>query len=471
MSTLLTLSNLYPRPDRPTRGMFNAQFFRALAQGGAEMSAFSPASERCSGSSGALTPHAPGTLRRSAPRSGAASGAGEHGKAETRCQVRNVCLVPEWRVWRWRAIRRWRDPYSDDLGTRYLPVFYVPVIGRNVSWLTYGSSIRLSPVLPRIIESTNRRVIFLATWLYPDCVAAVRLAARLNAPLWFKVHGSDIFHLDVPARRQRILVACERANGVFCVAPHLVDRLEEAGLPREKLHYLPNGVDQERFRPRSREEAREHLDVPASCIPHPASRIVLFVGNLLPVKGPDILLQAFARVRSLVNGQRSLESDSASAPNRPIVQSSNCHLYIIGSGRMRQRLEHMAHALGMADSVHFLGSRPHDEIPYWMNVADCLCLPSRSEGMPNVVLEALAGGLPVVATNVGNVGELVRTGTNGAVVESGEGAVERMADALSSNLQGQWEAERIRGTVREYTWQNTAAGAASLMFGHRRNRR
>ena len=81
---ILTITNLYPRPDQPQRGLFNAQFFAAL-------------------------------------------------QAETDVEVRTICLVPEWRIWRWKNIRAW----SDD-STFYLPVFYIPVIGRNISWWTYG---------------------------------------------------------------------------------------------------------------------------------------------------------------------------------------------------------------------------------------------------------------------------------------------------------------------------------------------
>ena len=87
---LLTITNLYPRPDQPQRGLFNAQLFAALARAVAE-------------------------------KWGA---------------VQNVCLVPEWRAWRWRKIGRWEDPLGEatSVHTSYLPVPYVPLIGRNLSW-------------------------------------------------------------------------------------------------------------------------------------------------------------------------------------------------------------------------------------------------------------------------------------------------------------------------------------------------
>ena len=380
---LTTVSNLYPRPDQPNRGIFNAQQFLALARVGCRASAGTSAGERVSG---------------------------------VGCRVSNICLVPEWRVWRWPRIRRWSDPFTDQLNTRYIPAFYVPLVGRNQSWRTYARGLRAykghsscSGICENAARdeaqtsgfgvftnaATDHRPLsaILATWLYPDCVAAARLAEELGVPVWFKVHGSDRFHLEAPGRRNRILAACEQAKGIICVCRSLADALAAAGVPEEKLHVVPNGVDTDLFRYRSKQDAAAVLQqrLPAGLIRDSAVRsgTVLFVGNLLPVKGPDILLRAW----------RCLVSDGP--------PSTVHRLLLIGSGPMQARLQQQATHLGITDSVIFLGGRPHDEIPLWMNVADCLCLSSRSEGMPNVVLESLASGLPVVATDVGACRELL----------------------------------------------------------------
>ena len=194
----------------------------------------------------------------------------------------------------------------------------------------------------------------------------------------------------------------------------------------------------------------------------PATRIVLFVGHLVPVKGPDILLQAWARL------QRSL------APARPHAHTPT--LLLLGDGPMRGRLERQARDLGVADTVQFLGSRPHEEVALWMNVADCLCLPSRAEGMPNVVLEALGAGLPIVATDVGAVLELlegepearvVRTEVSGQkpVVSSErlESAIAAaLAEVLGKSVGREAMAER-HATVR--TWREQAEEIVRLIGG------
>jgi glycosyltransferase involved in cell wall biosynthesis len=364
---LLTISNLYPWPDQPTRGTFNAQLFRAFAE-----------------------------------------------QLNSRDALTNICLVPEWRVWRWKRIQEWQDPCSPPFSTAYLPVPYVPLIGRNWSRRTYLSSLR---ALHPLVEDAD--VVF-STWLYPDGVAATRLALAGNKPSWIMVQGSDTFHLRNSTRRKAVLEACSAMAGLICVCRSLADRLIEAGVNRDKIHIAPNGVDTSLFQYRTREDARRQLSlVPTLPYSHtPVPPHVLFVGNLVPVKGPDILLEAWARLQN--------------APPRQLNNPATRQLIVIGAGSMRRQLERQVHRLGIADTVTFLGARPHYETSLWMNAADCLCLSSRSEGMPNVVLEALASGLPLVAADVGACREMLEREPLARVVpvESVDSLVRALSDTL-----------------------------------------
>lgn len=370
---LTIISNLYPRPDQPARGLFNFQLFAALAEG-----------------------------------------------ASNECRV--VCLVPEWRVWKWGDIRSWQAdsihdtmPSAGDvrgasypilhpssLPALYLPVFYLPLIGRDWSWMAHLAALK------RVRHLTTGCDALFATWLYPDGVAVVEFAAANGIPVWIMAQGSDTFHLDHAARRRAILAACNKAGGVICVCRSLAERLISAGVDSRKVHVVPNGVDSAMFRCRPKKEAWKELaesrgearfEFPVSAFTGRDTRIVLFVGNLVHVKGPDILLRAFAE---LVQGSK-LRVQNSNFQSR----ISNFQLIVIGDGPMRKKLERLCSRLGIADSAYFLGCCPHKEIPLWMNVADCLCLSSRSEGMPNVVLEALASGLPVVASDVGACRDLL----------------------------------------------------------------
>jgi len=434
---LLTISNLFPRPDEPDRGVFNLQFFRALH---AALGARFPAA-------------APGG------------------------RMLNLCLVPCWQVWRWSAIRHWTAPAEAPFETRYVPVFYVPRIGRNLSRHTYGAALR-----PFRAEAARRRAV-LGTWLYPDAVAAARLAAAAGRPAWIKVHGTDVGHLAAAGRRGAILAACRRAAGVMSVSAKLCERLRESGVEGKKLHCVQNGVDRGLFcvAPRPAPSPLEGEGggggvVRAAATPHPnplpqgergcggegdaeekGSRargepgyagernVVLFVGHLARVKGPDRLIAAWKAV---------LEAEP------------DAELWIVGAGPLRRGLEARVRQTGMDGSVSFLGAKPHREIPELMRAARCLCLPSRSEGMPNVVLEALACGTPVVATDVGEVPALLAGGENGMLVSSkdADGSA-GLGQALVAALRREWRREAIAGSVGELSWEAAGRRAVELMMG------
>ena len=141
--------------------------------------------------------------------------------------------------------------------------------------------------------------------------------------------------------------------------------------------------------------------------------------------------------------------------------SSSPNLVVIGSGPLRAKLERLARDLGIADRVHFLGNRSHQEVARWMNVADVLCLASRNEGMPNVVLEARASGLPVVATPAGAIPELPLDKEHFLVVKScnpedlAAGLQEMLGRDLSSRKPdpaiARWKgmAEQVLGLMEE----------------------
>ena len=406
---LLTISNLYPRPDQPQRGLFNAQLFSAL---------------------GSCHPH-PGDGSRIT----------DHGS-----RITNLCLVPEWRVWRWKEIRAWRDPYADGSNTRYVPVWYLPVLGRSMNWRPYTHG--LAHCETEFAECDS----VLATWLYPDGVAAAQMARRAQKTIWLKVHGTDRLHLKHPARRKRILDACDYANGIICNSHLVKGELIAGGISEARIHVIPNGVDISLFRYRPKDEARQKL-IRSTQINESTNqrineltnqRIILFVGNLVPIKSPDLLLSALAQ-SSIVNRQSSIV------------------ILFLGTGPLLPALQRQARRLGIADRVTFLGSRPHKEVAFWMNLADCLCLPSRSEGMPNVVLEALASGLPVLATDVGDCRRVLSGESAARVVPAGE------SEALANGLRDTLKAETDRAGMAErhqarLSWVECAARHLELML-------
>ena len=459
---VLTVTNLYPRPDQPRRGLFNAQLFAALAERGVEVTTLVP--------------------------------------------------VPEWRVWKWPTIRKWQDPivraeggrvkaeerveggklkaeaeegragdpsgnafsfqlsafslHPSTLRTRYVPVLHVPVIGRSVAWRFHVRALQRHRALFAECDAV------LATWLYPDAVAAGIVARQGGKPYWIKIHGTDRFHMEHPGRSRIINDVVKDAAGLLPNAQFLADYLIEHDVPKKKVHVVRHGVNHERFHPRPREEAVKALTGRGNCPQIDADGrgwggIVLYVGHIKPIKGPDRLLAAFAQL-SIGRAERprsaAVESRGSRGAERTAERGRSALpiLVIVGVGSMRRKLVEQARDLGISNQVHFLGSRPPDEVALWICAAHCLCLPSRSEGMPNVVLEALASGLPVVGTNVGDVSALVRDGVNGFLVPA-DADTETMASALVKALDHKWNAVKVRGSVSIPTWQESAEQMLRLM--------
>lgn len=213
-----------------------------------------------------------------------------------------------------------------------------------------------------------------AHYLWPDGVAAAELGRELGVPFTLTARGSD---LNVVANDHavaaRITAAARDAAGCWAVSRALADRFAAVtGLPRERFVVVRNGVDLERFRPGDAAAARRELGLP------PAARLLLGVGRLVPGKGFDLAATAL----------RQLPAD--------------VHLVLVGDGPERATIR----AAGGA-RVHLLGTLPPERVALACRAADLLVLPSEREGWPNVVTEALASGLRVVATRVGGIPEIL----------------------------------------------------------------
>lgn len=179
------------------------------------------------------------------------------------------------------------------------------------------------------------------------------------------------------------------------------DLIERDGFPPQQLASIPTGIDFQTFRPRhSRQETRAALGLAEE------SWVILMVGVIRQVKRHEIALEALAALGGRV---------------------PNLVLLLAGDGPREENVRRYAEELGVADRVRFLGHR--DDVPDLLAAADCFILTSRSEGVPQAVTQALGSGLPVVATAVGGVPELVQDGVTGLLVPAENPAA--VADALA----------------------------------------
>jgi len=265
----------------------------------------------------------------------------------------------------------------------------------------------------------------LASWAYPDAVASGWLARRLGIPYVVKVHGSDLNVMaDAALRRPQIAAALRRAGAVVAVSRALADKAVALGAEPARVHAIYNGVDEQLFSPGSREAARQRLGLGVE------QPLLLYVGNLKSTKGCLDLLEAFPAV---------------------LAQRPQASLVYAGAGACRDELLARAAALGCAERVSLVGAVPHGKLADWFRAADLLCLPSHNEGVPNVVLEAMSCGTPVVASRVGGIPEVLPEFA-GILVPAREPAA--LAEALLDATARTWQGERIVEHARGFRWDD-----------------
>ncbi len=262
----------------------------------------------------------------------------------------------------------------------------------------------------------------------------VGLLARALAgrPLVIMPHRSGpIGDIGVITRRRPLtgrlrLAAARRWGDAFvCISPAIAAELRAAGVPAARLWPIANGVDLERLRPvgsARRAELRHLLGLPAG-------PLAIYAGRLAPEKGLDVLLAAWPAV---------------------LREAPDAYLLLAGAGEQRQALEAQAARLGLGRRVIFAGAR--DDVAPLLQAADLFVLPSYAEGLPLALLEAMACGLPVVATAVDGTAELVQDGVTGRLVppHDTEALARGLVEGLASPAAPAW-GERGRGlVVRQY---------------------
>lgn len=264
---------------------------------------------------------------------------------------------------------------------------------------------------------------------YPDGLAAVHYGERLGAPAVITVHGHDIRDLggSTSPWRKLVVEALDRAALVIANGPDLYERMRELGISTHKMEIIPNGVDCEVFDSDFRRRPGErgwHL---------------LYVGRFTEQKGVGVLLQAMAILRQ---------------------KRDDVRLTLIGGGEKTGRAAvfyRQTEALGLRDCVEFFDELPWSQIPRYMNAADVFVLPSFYESFGLVLVEAMACGLPLVATRCGGPNNLVEQGT-GLLVEVDD--AEDLARGVEEVLKtyAHYDRRAIRRRAREkYDYRQVAA--------------
>lgn len=271
-----------------------------------------------------------------------------------------------------------------------------------------------------------------AHYFYPDGVAAVLLAKYFRKPVCITARGSDLSEYPLfPVPRRLIRWAARNCDGVITVARALMEELErlvpDLPQPPAMRRTLRNGVDLEMFRPMDRASARQQFSITRPTL--------LSVGHLIPRKANEIVVRAM-----------------------PLL--TDYDLVIAGSGPDRSMLLELVDQLGLRERVRLIGQVPHSELAKLYNAADALILASSREGWANVLLEAMACGTPVVASNVWGTPEVV------AAREAGRLMAARKPDELAAAVRELFSDYPDRLATRRYaenfSWRETSRGQREM---------
>lgn len=355
-----------------------------------------------------------------------------HLLSEGSVEARVMAPVP-WFPWRGKAFGRYammaRVPAEERrFGITVLHPRYplIPRIGMTTAPFLMYAAIR--SVVTKLLESGYDFDLIDAHYFFPDGVAAAMLGKWLGRPVTITARGTDINLIPryrVP--RRLIRWAADNAAGVVAVCEALRDEIARIGVDSSRVLVLRNGVDLDTFRPIDRIVARGELGLQGP--------VLLSVGHLIPRKGHDLVIRA-------------------------LLEVPTARLLIVGEGPIEASLKRLADSLGLAQRVRFLGPVAHERMCEVYSAADVLVLASDREGWPNVLLEAMASGTPVAATNVWGIPEVVATRAAGVLIsERNPGAI---ACAVRNVLAAPPARSETRAYAERFSWDETTRGQLAL---------
>ena len=274
-----------------------------------------------------------------------------------------------------------------------------------------------------------------AHYVFPDGVAALLIGRSLRVPVSLTARGTDIHTFSrFFTIRPQIRWALRNADAVAAVSSSLARIMLQLEPSLPPPVEIGNGVDTTRFFPKDRAVARKMIGVDED------AKLIVSVAALRHVKGCDLLVRAASLLKTSMPG---------------------CKLLFVGDGPELAALRRLAAELSCADVCTFVGPVNHEDLRHYYSAADVSCLPSRNEGCPNVVLESLACGTPVVATRVGAVPEILADTETGVVVDP---TSESIHQGLRFAMGREWNRAVIASKAKLRSWEQVAEQAEQFLL-------
>ncbi len=313
---------------------------------------------------------------------------------------------------------------SPDVKVEFYDYPALPVVSRPLNgWMA-------ARILLPHVRSFAPDLIF-SYFLYPEGYAALRIGKALSVPVVARSMGSDINRIADPISAMHTRTVLREVDFLVMVSNDLREKALAMGASPERLRTMVNGCDTSVFHVRDQIQARAKLHI------DPATKAVVYIGRTDVNKG----------LRELVEAAVSLHSEH-----------SDLHVYMVGGGPDSSIVQHEIDGASAGGYIHAMPACAFDDVAVWMAASDLVTLPSYMEGCPNVILEALSCGRPVVATNVGGIPEIMSSDC-GALVPPRDPAA--LALALASVLATHWDPATISAHMSR-GWNDVAAELLGL---------
>jgi len=312
------------------------------------------------------------------------------------------------------------DPAWSPPGVRVKYIDYpaLPLVSRPMN-----GTVAARQLLPYIRDFEPNLIV--GIFLYPEGYAALRIARNLGVPVVAESIGSDINRVGDPISARFTRTVLREADFVITKSADSRNKAIAMGASPVSTRALPNGCDTAIFRTQNRLLAREKLKI------DPSAETVVYIGRTDIRKGLRELVEAAAALHRA----------------RPRL-----HTYMVGEGPDRSLIANHIQQHHAFDYIHLMPRCSFDEVAVWMSAANLVALPSYMEGCPNVVLEALACGRPVVATRVGGIPEILSEQFGRLVVPRDSAA---LSEAIACVLDADWDSLTI-AAKNNRSWNDVA---------------
>ncbi len=341
-------------------------------------------------------------------------------------------MIKHWGSWR-EIYKEWKSNYPKNANLTedfadgkiiYHRYFRLPrtKFSHTEGWFAY---IQARKYLKNIV---TKDTVIHANWIMPSGAMAKIISEKYKIPYITSLMGSDVHRLEEGSKfskaAEKIL---SQADKIISVSQELIDVSNKKKILHDgsEAELIYNIYEDDKFVIKGKRETRQSLNISNNL------KIIFYAGGLVSIKNVDVLIKAISYL---------------------LKSEKNIHLFIAGMGEKQKQLEELSITENISSSITFLGPLNTKSIIDYYNVADVLCLPSKNEGLPNVIVESFFCGTPVVATKVGGIPTIVKDGENGFLVEPN--SVSDLAEKIQKTIHHNWNREKIRKSISHYSNSN-----------------